>query len=923
MGVIRPGVYSTGRVVDYNGAYVFIPNNLSSKATATIVNPGQGSFYEMCNRLYEPLVAQGTNQIVVIPKYPGYMYGEQGMQDTYKRCMSYINQVCSERNSTLVSLNTLGSSAGDKYALKEFANACRDGIDNGYMVITGASTITNANQSGQKYTNGPNWAFLTDKEYSYMEGRTVYIFEGKKAEKYSYVEALVKHGVNVVLVECKSAGHDALSWNPIRSNVFNLLDGDPETFLKSSNYSFWKCVDEKNLVWVKMDDDEVREVSSANYMEVLLEKYKELGDFAAHYRSGKGETLASNLVYVSEAMSEIKGQITDHADINYTAASSGEAKIIGSFYNATNYYGTVTNLLYNNLSAETDAVYGIANAIFQLDQCASMVSETSLTDGVKGLYSKNNVTVANALDKLESTSAGLFEAAKNAAQANGRYSELRNVLSNNPVPGEVGKISISSLESAINSIVPSLNNEVDKATALKSSVSNFMTGIGENNILQGDVWERVKTNMSNYENLLDCNVKAANFISDTIKTAMGIITDYIQGAESKISAVGQTDYGSLATVNELDDSKLPELIAAIEEMTIKIAEQDAFIKEQEAKPDVCDTCSDDGGKTTYDCHCRRPYSAEQMQEWKNTLAKYIEVKGTLDTYKGVLEGFAPVVAKAQKIINDAVEQVEASYANPTVDTQGNQTFNSDFSLNLSDYGIDDSKDYKKLIDDYYEKMNPKTPETTTESNVEDEEDLGGNPGAGGADWGGPAAPVLPTDPTTQAVVENTEPTTYEIPTMAPTEPRTKPKLEPRTSAPTKPEPTDDEIIGNDRIKTDEEEDLGVTKISTGKGGHYSKQSAPNVDPLLNPDEDVIVDTQEEVVIDETPVNYKEDIIQIPDEPEPVIIEPQEAPKENKSLKAMGIASGIGVAIGAVALGAHTIIKNKEDDETESDYGYNK
>ena len=169
--------------------------------------------------------------------------------------MGYINKICSERNVTLASLNTLGSSAGDRYSLKEFANACRDGVDNGYCVITGASTIQGANQAGQEYHYGPNWAFLSDKEYSYMKGRTVYVFEGKNAERYSYVKALLKHGVNVVLVECKSDGHDALSWNPLKTNIFNLLDGDPEKFLSSSNYSFWKCVDEKNLVWIKMSDD--------------------------------------------------------------------------------------------------------------------------------------------------------------------------------------------------------------------------------------------------------------------------------------------------------------------------------------------------------------------------------------------------------------------------------------------------------------------------------------------------------------------------------------------------------------------------------------------------------------------------------------------------------------------------------------------
>jgi hypothetical protein len=38
---------------------------------------------------------------------------------------------------------------------------------------------------------------------------------------------------------------------------------------------------------------------------------------------------------------------------------------------------------------------------------------------------------------------------------------------------------------------------------------------------------------------------------------------------------------------------------------------------------------------------------------------------------------------------------------------------------------------------------------------------------------------------------------------------------------------------------------------------------------------------------------------------------------------MGIASGIGVALGAVSLGTHHIIKKKDDEGDNEDYGYNK
>ena len=933
MAVLRPGSYANGDFIEKNGCYVWIPKNIAPDAAATIVNPGQDMTWEMINRLYNPLVVQGVNQIVVIPKYNYYMYGTNAYGDASNRAMNAIYNTCNERGISLTGINTLGSSAGDRYALVEFVQAARRGVDNGYCVITGASTIRGASQFGQPFhssgNNSPNHAFLTDAEYEAIRGKTVYAFEGKNGERMSYIQALVRHGVNVVLVECKSSGHDQLSWNPLRSNVFNLLDGNPDSFLSDSNYSFWKCVDPNNMAWIKMDDEEVREVSSANYMEVLLDKYKELNEFADHYRSSKGDTLASNLAYVSNAMDAIKSQITEHTDLNYESPS-GEAKIIGSLYKATNYYGAVTNVLYGNLGAETEAVYGIANAIFKMDGCASVIAETSLTSGVQAVFNATNPSVSVALEELKARSGELFDTAKTAVMADGRYSELTGLLGDKAAAGSVGKVSVSSLESAINSIVPSLENEINKATGIKASVDEFMTGIGASNILQGETWEAVKTNMGNYSGLLDCNVKAATFISDTIKTAMGLVVDYIQNAAGSIKAVDATEFGNLAALDELDDSKLGELNQAIQTMTDRITEQEEFIKEKEALPDVCDSCLGADGKTYEPCNCRRPYSAADMQGWKETLQKYIDIKTDLNTYKGVLEGFAPVVAQAQDIINDAVEQVKSAYENPTTDTKGNQTFNSDFSLDLSKYGIDDSKDYKKLIDDYYAKLNPPEPEKGSDPELNDTGlDDGDRPGSPG----GPGGPGAPSDTTPERQTERqTEPATeretkpIEVPTMAPTEPRTSPQ---------RPKPEDPtEFIGEDDIYEPststphfgEKDEPQIVKLSKKNKGNvnYGPTNLNNEGPEIDMSPE-IVDTPEEVIIDDTGLSdYQEAAIEAPIVEEQVpVVETPASTHDNKGLKSMGIASGIGMAVGAVALGAHSIIKNKEKQDEEEDYGYDK
>ncbi len=664
-------------------------------------------------------------------------------------------------------------------------------------------------------------------------------------------------------------------------------------------------------------------------VEELKEQYSELSDFAANFQGG-GDTLASNLSVVNNSMSELKGKITEHQDLNYTKESDNEASIVGAMYNVTNYYGTVTNLLYGNISAEADAVYGIANAIYQMDGFSSVMAESTLSDGISSLYSTSNPAVAEQLEKLKAASAGLLDTARNAVMANGRYDELTNILGTKAESGHVGKITISSLESAINSIVPVLNNEVDVATGLNASVTDFMSGIGASNVLQGGVWEDVKTNMANYQNLLDANVKASQFLTDTVKTAMGIVTDYIQGASDKIAAVGAlSEYGGLAvSLDELDDSKLPELTAALTEMQAKIDETEAKINQMEAaKHMVVDGYTDpETGEFVKTGEHQEPPEAE-IQAFRDKLAEYVEIKATLDAYKGVLEGFAPVVQAAQDIINDAVNQVKNMYENPVQDTDGNITFNTDFKLDLSPYSeyIDTSKDYKGLINDYYNKLTQPegedpilNPAADTDAGSQEDGNLDKNPGngsggggnnggnnTGGGNTGGGNKPEPKTTP--------------EVKTEAPEK-----QTEVETSMPYDPSEGDEEYYpwdGDDEIIIIPEEPDHAVNLPF----IYDEEHKPQI---INLDAELGNDVPSDNVVIEEPTLENEYMEVAYEKPQPQIVNLSSTStpiqkEQSKSLRTMGIASGLGVVLGAASLGAHSIIKSKDEENEKEDYGYNK
>lgn len=658
-------------------------------------------------------------------------------------------------------------------------------------------------------------------------------------------------------------------------------------------------------------------------IEDLYTESEELSEFAASYK-GDGDTLASNLSYVSNAMSELKGKIQKHDDLAYEKETDRDANIIGSLYSATNYYGNITNELYAKVSEEADAVYAIANEIYKMDGFASFMADNALSDGVSGLYSTSNPTVASALETLNNTTASLFDTAKNAFITSDKYNELSNLLGNKVGAGEVGRISVDSLNNAINSIIPSLNGEIDRANSLKSSVIDFTSKIGTSSILQGGVWENVKINMQNYQNLLTLNADSAQFLGDTIQTAMGMVTDYIQGASASINATIGTKYSAMATIGELDDSKLPEVINSIAEMVETIATQERTIQSMESAPPICEI--PDVEET-----CKPAYTQAEINAAKEKLEGYKQIKETLETYKGILEGFSKVVSAAQNLIQKSIDQVKAAYEKPVDLTQSNESFATNFVLDLDPYkeflSSTDPTYYKNLLNDYQSKLNNNDTEglenpytDTTAGNADTESNNNGSgsgngnngytPGGNTSGTGGGSTPTpeskteVPTDASTEMPTE--EPT--ELPTESLTEELTE---------------IDTELLTEEL--TEMETELSTESDTTYGGGIEQKPDnnyveVPTEEIYINPiGEEKPVETinQEPTVNEYVETEMINNIMENKVEEVPNVA-PSEQEPDNKGMKTMGIATGLSFAVGATALGAYTILK-KQEEESDLDY----
>ena len=704
-------------------------------------------------------------------------------------------------------------------------------------------------------------------------------------------------------------------------------------------------------------DPETGEYTRTTYTqdETKVEKYKivdgkeeiistdtkdSLHKFASGYASKGDGTLASNLCVVSDAMSEIKGKIVSHTELSHTASANNEVKIVGAAVAATNYYGNITDALYGNLSAEADAVYEIANTIFQMDNGIAKASElldSKSSSDCSALYETSSF--GRQIADLEAASNTLAHDAQEAlATSKSRYNDILEGIGSDwaaEVGSTPGKVSISALNSAILSIVPALNEEVEKANGLSSSVENFMTKIGAGNVLEGGVWDNVLQNMETYKNMLALNKNAANFLSDTIKESLSWLISYLQ-------QIG---------VDELDTDKLGELRQHYAEVEAKL---------NSLKEELARGCTPDYDENGYDKN-----GCEQWLANLQAAIKAVEDELELiDKEIKKIENFIPLLNKAQEAIRDAISQINDAYALPVSEMNSNYKFESTVDLtDLYNEGLlDATKDYSGLIDEYYDKLKAEQAASTTNP---DEGDPGGttatepptNPPSttdddddddtyyGGGDTGyTPPAPELPTDPKTEAPTTapteapttETEPVTE--PSSVPTEPETEPSsvtTEPVTGAIVEPDtvvPTSVPIETPTEAPTSGKSSGGGSKKKSGGGGgggsSSKKPSNPNVDPLENPSE-ATIDTQGDLPVDpiEEPVidDYQEPIIDEVIEPiEDEIIITTEPAKKGNGLRTMGIAAGVGLAVGASALGAHTIMKNKEqEDEGDEDYGYEK
>lgn len=504
-------------------------------------------------------------------------------------------------------------------------------------------------------------------------------------------QLIVSYDSNDKSMDLSGYASESLNYEDIQNGQISFVDSEGKpVIIEGLNYYIF----DKDGKLVSLTIDELKEL--------LKENDNNTSIFISEKKLDDG-LIASDLDYVNDSMSSLVGFINADGEIAYSAAS-GEAGLYGAMYDVTSYYKKINNNLYTNIVNEAEAISQIATSYDQLDSAASQNAQSHLSgghSGHSGSYSgggysggsestnKTSQTVNGmTAEEINANTKQLIESTKTNALSS-KYDSIKNLLGENLEAGKIGKMDVTKLGSTLDTILPSLKNDAQNCTNMITSLDSFISDINSNGKLKGSNWNDVKANLETYKSLLNASVSSSDFLSGVLNASKKMIEDF------------------LYPDTELDDSVLPELKQNYDELIAQI--DDLNGKVAYMKSTQKNVCSYELAKTSegieysriVECHLE-PSDAE-ISALQTTINEYKTKADDIKKQIDRINDFAVVVNNAQKMINDATEEVKNTFSNPVKNAQGNEEFKANFILDLSAYGLKEGSNAYKLLYDYTKK----------------------------------------------------------------------------------------------------------------------------------------------------------------------------------------------------------------------------
>ncbi len=507
------------------------------------------------------------------------------------------------------------------------------------------------------------------------------------------LKASYEENADVIISVTDDASSKEEVLKAISNNYSNLIINDGNISFADEDGKKWII---KALHFYTTDSSGKIVTLTDEEVEVLLKNNTHYTPLLISEKKISDGTVSSDLNLVTESTSSIVGYIDDKGELSYVS-EAGEAGLIGAMYNVIDYFKTINGKINADIAAEADAINTIGEAYDALDRAASNQAQSSFGSsgfstgghsGHSGNYnSGNNSKTLNGMSASEVSShyTKLIDDAKSAALST-KYSDISSFLGNNIQAGKIGKMSVGKLDESLSKLTSILTEDANNSTKTISSIDDLISNIGSNNKLRGNSWNNAKKNLELYKSLLNASVDSSNFLSDVLKSAKKMITDF------------------LYPDNELDDSILPELEKTYKELVEQISELNAKVASMKAsQKDVCtyESLVDSEGlpySRLKECH-KEPSDAD-IAAVQTTINQYQEQADEVKKKIDKINDFAVVVNNAQKLINDATSQVKSTFESPVKNASGNDEFRAKFALDLSAYGITAGSELGNMLSKY-------------------------------------------------------------------------------------------------------------------------------------------------------------------------------------------------------------------------------
>ena len=399
-------------------------------------------------------------------------------------------------------------------------------------------------------------------------------------------------------------------------------------------------------------------------------------------------TVASDLYLVSNAMNSINESIANNEALQgRSVTTESTASIPAGLYETQKSVLGITAGVVNNLSQETSLIMNMADVIYQMDQ--DMANRASdLSDG-SNLLKAYSSQVNEELNKVINSNITSGLSIKESLFSPGTHAE-----------GTVGKISINDIRSMYSggqltgALKENIDSEISDAKNTKSQISTFQSTIRSSKNLQGEMWNKVSQKLDKYADLMDLRVDSMEKLETAYEKALKLISDYMEGYD------------------ELDDSKLPELRDALQQLQQAIEEAKHVMTATHEE-----TRTGGSGNNTYTYTVTvYDYSAGARAEAQAYIEQATQQCTEISAEITKLEGLPDIISQAEQIVNDALCEIYGSYGTkaseivtgsassyiPPANTSytsprlSESEFKKDSQL-VSDYGTyENYKNYKKI-----------------------------------------------------------------------------------------------------------------------------------------------------------------------------------------------------------------------------------